>query len=85
MIVHKCLYSQDKIQCSLADLGLSLMNANTRGGHTHLTQCHTKPAHAQYFPHRASAEWNKLNLNLTKMTSSSMFKRNLSVFLLSNQ
>jgi hypothetical protein len=85
MIVHKCLYSQDKIQCSLADLGLSLMNANTRGGHTHLTQCHIKPAHAQYFPHRASAEWNKLNLNLTKMTSSSMFKRNLSVFLLSNQ
>jgi hypothetical protein len=63
LIVHKCLYSQDKIQCSLADLGLSLMNTNTRGEHTHLTHHHIKPTLAQYFPHRASTEGNRLNLN----------------------
>ena len=64
-----------KIDCSLANLGLTLQQSKTRGNNLNFVQRRaTSKLCASLFPHRAASSWNKLPLNVLNVKSIHSFK-----------
>ena len=59
-----------KIDCSLANLGLTLLQSKTRGNNLNFVQHRsTSKLWSSLFPHCAASSWNKLLLNVLNVKS----------------
>ena len=71
-----------KINCSLANLGLTLLQSKTRGNNLNFVQRRaTSKLCASLFPHRAASSWNKLPLNVLNVKSIHSFKQSVYKYL----
>ena len=70
-----------KIDCSLANLGFTLLQSKTRGKNLNFVQRRaTSKLYASLFPHRAASSWNKLPLNALNVKSIHSFKQSVNKY-----
>ena len=80
MCIFKVLHY--KIDCSLANLGLTLLQSKTRGNNLNFVQRRaTSKLCASLFPHSAASSWNKLPLNVYNVKSIYSFKQSVYKYL----
>ena len=78
--IYKCLHSE--MNCTPADIGLSVVTSNSRGKDIRLVQQNASNAMcAAHFKCRAASQWNKLPFNIVNCKSLLTFKRLLKKFL----
>ena len=71
-----------KIDCSLANLGLTLLQSKTRGNNLNFVQRRaTSKLCASLFPHRTASSWNKLPLKALNVKSIHSFKQSVYKYL----
>ena len=71
-----------KINCSLANLRLTLLQSKTRGNNlTFVQRGATSKLCASLFPHHAASSWNKLPLNALNVKSIHSFKQSVYKYL----
>ena len=76
LYIFKVLYH--KIDCSLANLGLTLLQSKARRNNLNFVQRRaTSKLCAALFPHRAASSWNKLPLNVLNVKSIHSFKESV--------
>ena len=67
-----------KIDCSLANLGFTLLQSKTRGNNLDFVQRRaTSKLCTSLFPHCAASSWNKLPLNVLNVKSIHSFKQSV--------
>ena len=67
-----------KIDCSMANLGLTLLQSSTRANNLNfILRRVTSKLYASLFLHRAVSSWNKLPLNVLKVKSIHSFKQSV--------
>ena len=67
-----------KIDCSMANLGLTLLQSSTRANNLNfILRRVTSKLYASLFLHRAVSSWNKLPLNVLKIKSIHSFKQSV--------
>ena len=81
LYIFKVLHQ--KINCSLANLVLTLLQSKTRGNKLNFVQRRaTSKLCTSLFPHRAAFSWNKLPLNFLNVKSIHNFKQSVYKYLL---